>query len=1220
MLRKRVKLNQKGFTMVELLAAITILAVVTLIAIKGVSGMIERAKTEKEEEQQKVLTIAAESYLQANSQYKPKTIGEAKYIEVQKLKDANYLKSDITNANGDSCMSNSVVRVYKLSKTEYSYYPYLYCGDEERPASIEPPEAYATAYFTDARGKRYGGDDYNPNNIMRYEDISKARIKITVRGHKTEDIPIDGYSYAIESVDKTGRRTIYDSGSLSANRNTEVEVFFDLKDYVDLADGTDFYLKVFVRNIHGGIYEIDSLIESPGSRGSYKDNTAPNCASIQNQAAEGEWINKNSAVQERTITVYCEDGDGSGCVRDTFSRTWPSTHQKSAEFGYVQIRDNAGNYNPDPSRVLHGDYLSSTCDPNDFYSNHECCVRVNVDLVSPSVYVVGYKAKADGKETGEPIYSQSDIETYEESPDTYYISSTKFSRNVDGWLNHKNYPDGVVFKVNMSDDIGIASYKWETNPSEIKDPNDPNTKIVAMGNPDSLEWTFDNRNRKKEAKNIYVGFSENGIRKGVLSVTDIAGNTTTYIIETNVAKDDICIGCGTGTTSGKVKADLLLNKFAGPDNKNLGEVYEPKTWSNLSVIASPSPEVAEFVEETYGSYFYYSVKLDQERNDGFKDTGAMRTRNSLYYFDNSLEATSNGKNVIKLTACDQAGNCEESDEYEVWIDTVAPECIIESKTSKGQDYYDGHWLKKGINAKVTASCSDVKYKNRNYTISDCIEPLSFSYEYKNNINTMYAGAKGANKNDNGSVSDLAGNVTKCTGNIEVKIDHDDPTCTTTATNGSSTYNGNWINGSATNTTVTVTNACSDPFSGCMVATKTSASYKPNTTKANATINYDTDSSRNGFGSTATVYAIDEAGNYAPCTNTPVKIDITPPVCKTAENAKSKGQWRNTDVTIKQNFTDATSGCRNGKCYVSTSYTKDTGYDNVYVYDVAGNRNKCGYYVNLDKTKPECNGTTEADPTTSATSRTRGVYCNDDKKGTLSIYSGCTQNSFSKTWTYSDSKIETGNIQIKDNAGNTNDCSVIVNVDDDDPKEICPLKNESDLFGKAIDLYGSTYGPVTLSSSRDVTYKHIDLGNSGDGTTEYTLTVKNTNKIYNYYPIKYGNSNTTPLLTFNKGGSYGTVPYAFGFKATWGGTTTYGGEPSDDDWCFANGSRCKGTHWCYARVCVNEEKCGKYLGWTADKMNAEINKAKCPCKNSSGNVIKCFARCWCQCNVTTDWYN
>ena len=125
MFHKRKKLNQRGFTMIELLAAVTILAVVSLIAIKGVSGMIDRAKEERVVQQQKALIIAAESYLQANTQLKPKTIGESRIINVSDLKKANYLKSDIVNADGESCMEESKVRVYKFSKMEYSYYPYI---------------------------------------------------------------------------------------------------------------------------------------------------------------------------------------------------------------------------------------------------------------------------------------------------------------------------------------------------------------------------------------------------------------------------------------------------------------------------------------------------------------------------------------------------------------------------------------------------------------------------------------------------------------------------------------------------------------------------------------------------------------------------------------------------------------------------------------------------------------------------------------------------------------------------------------------------------------------------------------------------------------------------------------------------------------------------------------------------------------------------------------
>ena len=85
--------------------------------------------------------MAAESYLQANRNLLPKSIGETTIITINNLKEANYLKEDIKDGNGRSCMEKdnsgkdkSYVVVSKKSATKYTYKAYLYCGNDIVPA------------------------------------------------------------------------------------------------------------------------------------------------------------------------------------------------------------------------------------------------------------------------------------------------------------------------------------------------------------------------------------------------------------------------------------------------------------------------------------------------------------------------------------------------------------------------------------------------------------------------------------------------------------------------------------------------------------------------------------------------------------------------------------------------------------------------------------------------------------------------------------------------------------------------------------------------------------------------------------------------------------------------------------------------------------------------------------------------------------------------------
>ena len=121
MIKKIDKLNNKGFSFVELLAVVVILGLLAVIGIATTSSLVDKAKKDKVDSQKNTVTSSAQSYLQDNKNLVPKIIGETKVIRISELRNSNYLTEDITNEKGESCMEKSFVRVYKLSNTEYTY-------------------------------------------------------------------------------------------------------------------------------------------------------------------------------------------------------------------------------------------------------------------------------------------------------------------------------------------------------------------------------------------------------------------------------------------------------------------------------------------------------------------------------------------------------------------------------------------------------------------------------------------------------------------------------------------------------------------------------------------------------------------------------------------------------------------------------------------------------------------------------------------------------------------------------------------------------------------------------------------------------------------------------------------------------------------------------------------------------------------------------------------
>ena len=77
--------KNKGFSLVELLAVIVILGILSAIGIGVTSTLIDRANKDKMDSQKNTVTMSAQSYMQNNKNLVPKIIGESKIIKISDL-------------------------------------------------------------------------------------------------------------------------------------------------------------------------------------------------------------------------------------------------------------------------------------------------------------------------------------------------------------------------------------------------------------------------------------------------------------------------------------------------------------------------------------------------------------------------------------------------------------------------------------------------------------------------------------------------------------------------------------------------------------------------------------------------------------------------------------------------------------------------------------------------------------------------------------------------------------------------------------------------------------------------------------------------------------------------------------------------------------------------------------------------------------------------------
>ena len=626
--------DNKGFTLIELLGAITILGIVSLLAIVSVTRLIDNSKKKQRDGQEKTISMAAESYMQSNRSMLPKSIGEKTTIKVKTLKDSNYLKEDVVDASGQTCMNESYVVVYKQSTTKYTYKTYLYCG-KEKPKDDEK----LVNPTIDVDFIKEDGSIITKEDAVDLSKVSNPQYKIVITGGEKggKKYALEGYSFSISvTLPKDGGgyedREVYSSGSLSANgakkvvipgENSASNVTGSLKDYIDITRATNVTIYVSARNSEGVAYEkatsLTGELTTPGKDITYHDTEKPTCSKPANNgeaANENDWINKsNYSSVPRKITVSCNDNGGSGCVRKKYTKTWPN----SDEWSYIIVKDNAGNTS-DQERT--------------------CRVRVNVDIDSPVIEIDAFNSKNSNASvfTSDVVKTSKNVKT-----DSVSVGSNKYKNLVNGWMNSSNYGEGVFYKVTITDNLYLKSYKWEVNKEGLSSAG--NDLSVSNASDGIAEKTITDGNAECNTKKctFYVSFNKDGKRKGRLTVKDRAGNKVVYIIEANLDR----------TSPGAPRVTYKTN------NKN----YTPGNWTGSNVVAhakTTTKDLSGFDKFQYQYILANNTKVEKTFAADDSDIATMGD---------------SGKNKFKCLVWDKAGNTSAWSNVNgdaIWIDKIAP--------------------------------------------------------------------------------------------------------------------------------------------------------------------------------------------------------------------------------------------------------------------------------------------------------------------------------------------------------------------------------------------------------------------------------------------------------------------------------------------------------------------------------------------------------------------
>ena len=112
---------KKAFTLVELLAVITIIGVLSLIIIPNVNNIIKDSKNKTYEIQLDLILTNLENWAADNIFSLPSNEGEYVTITLGELKTKGYSDIEIRNPKNDMCFSNEMVLKVTKKNNKYDY-------------------------------------------------------------------------------------------------------------------------------------------------------------------------------------------------------------------------------------------------------------------------------------------------------------------------------------------------------------------------------------------------------------------------------------------------------------------------------------------------------------------------------------------------------------------------------------------------------------------------------------------------------------------------------------------------------------------------------------------------------------------------------------------------------------------------------------------------------------------------------------------------------------------------------------------------------------------------------------------------------------------------------------------------------------------------------------------------------------------------------------------
>ncbi len=715
--------KNKGFSLIEVLAAVVIMGILSTIAIVSVNFILEKAEKEYYKSQEDEIINAAKSYAQDNRNFLPKRVGMKKYITLKELQNKKYI-GKIKDRHKKECdYENTVVQVFKYDKEHYSYSINLVCDN------------YETGKTESAK---------NDSKItIKFNETEKYKDQVFSITMKDED-KIASYSYIIyrNGVEEKN------SGDIEGKLKTEITT----KD-ISLASYLPgkIKIKVIVIDLYGNQ-------TTSSSEKNISNANAPTCEIINENKT---WTN---TVPLET-SVKCISKTGIGCERDIYS----TLYSDSTKIANIDMKDKEGNAGVCKVNVyLDVDPPSKPVISNQYdnkWTNKDYTIKISSKDEHSGIAYFEYRypnssqtAKDGTPENQWHRWDNSSREAGDSTP----FETTKFSTERDEIVEVRacdkagNCSEAATTKIRI--DKTKPTVISVNNPyantwfnKALYDANN-NAYVITITTKDNLSGISYHQYKYPNSTNTWEEYDNSGN-------TNESTNKNEFVFKTTPFKTDrdekvlfkVCDRAGNCVeTDSYIKIDKTLPTI---------KVTNPyaNTWVNkeFSVTATATDKTSGVgtIQSKYSDESSWTSKYSSTT----KVTSKTVTEGPF--------KTDTNKS-LSFKVCDIAGNCQESSATMVKVDMTPPSCTITA--NKSPDGNNGWYVTPPT---LTLNRSDTGSGIAAFDFTTSTTP---SYNFVSSRTLANSDMKPTTYY--GYVKDNAGNTATCKSSV-IKIDVTKPTIT-----------------------------------------------------------------------------------------------------------------------------------------------------------------------------------------------------------------------------------------------------------------------------------------------------------------------------------------------------------------------------------------------------------------------------------------------------------